>query len=116
MILLDTHVLLWFADDSHSLGRRTTRLADAALRRNELLVAAISFWELGMLVAKRRLRLDVSVSELRRQLLGDGMIAAQAAELVGLRGDPADRIAMVVTADTTILRWRGPGRRHDARL
>ena len=56
MIVLDTHVLLWLAEDHPRLGRRASRLADAALHREELHVSAISFWEIAMLVARLTLQ------------------------------------------------------------
>jgi PIN domain nuclease of toxin-antitoxin system len=132
VILLDTHVLVWFAEDSPSLGRRATRLADQALMRNEVLISAVSFWEIAMLVRKRRLKLDLSAAALRRTVFDqgireaplDGAVGIVAAELDGFHGDPADRMvvatalahgAALVTADEAILKWRGRIVRHDAR-
>lgn len=132
MIVLDTHVLVWFAEDHPSLGRRTTRLADSALKRDEVLVAAISFWEIAMLSRKRRLRLDLSPAAFRQKVLEqglrevplDGAIAVAAGELERLHGDPADRMiiatalsmgATLVTADTAILGWKDKLKVHDAR-
>jgi PIN domain nuclease of toxin-antitoxin system len=132
VILLDTHVLLWLAEDHPRLGRRAARRIDAALRADELLVSAISFWEVAMLAARRRIELRLRPSELRRHSLQqgivevavDGAVAIAAAELPRFHGDPADRLivasalsreAQLVTADRTLLRWRGELRRHDAR-
>jgi PIN domain nuclease of toxin-antitoxin system len=60
VILLDTHAAVWFAIDK-GLGRQSQRIADKALAEDRLAVSAIRFWELAMLIAKRRLReaLDV---------------------------------------------------------
>jgi prevent-host-death family protein len=44
--VLDTHALVWFAEDHPQLGRRTTTLVNGALARDELAVSAISFWEI----------------------------------------------------------------------
>ena len=131
MIVLDTHVLLWFAEDHPRLGPRTTRLTDAALRREEAMVSAISFWEVAMLAMKGRVRLDMSPATLRQRALGQGIrevplsgaIGIAAAEVRGFHGDPADRMivatalslgAQLMTADRRILRWRGGLRTHDA--
>ena len=131
MIVLDTHVLVWFAEDSPRLGRRATRIADAALHRDELAIAAVSFWEITMLVARRRLALELPPAAFRlrvleqgvREVVLDGAMAIHAAEIAGL-SDPADRMivatalavgAALVTADTSILEWQGSLRRHDAR-
>lgn len=132
MILLDTHVVVWLAEDSSELGAKAGRLIDEKLASDELLVASISFWEVAMLAAKGRLELDVSASALRRATLERGVrevaltgdTAILAAELVRFHGDPADRIitasaiaehATLVTADTSILRWKHALPRHNAR-
>lgn len=55
MIILDTHVWIWWAIQSTHLSKP----AVAALRRAERVgVSVISCWEIGMLVAKGRLDLD----------------------------------------------------------
>ena len=131
MILLDTHVALWFTTDSTLLGRRSRRLADRALRDGDLVVSAVSFWEIALLFAKRRLRLIDSAAGLHKLVLGAGVgefpltgeIAIVAAELEGLHGDPADRFIMataithgatLLTADERLLRWQHPLRRQNA--
>ena len=131
MILLDTHAALWFTTDSKSLGKKSRRITDHALKDSQLAVSAISFWEIALLVAKRRLRLINSATETRRLVLGGGVIelpltgeiAILAGELENLHADPADRFiaataiahnAMLVTADERLLRWRHPVRRQNA--
>ncbi|MGQ0663936.1 MAG: type II toxin-antitoxin system VapC family toxin [Pseudomonadota bacterium] len=132
MILLDTHALIWFAEDSPRLGARAVRLADAALHGNRLAVSAFSFWELTMLVAKERVKTSDPPHAVRRtalaqgirEILVDGALAIAAAGLPDFRGDPADRIivatalslqATLLTADGRVLAWRGGLRTHDAR-
>ena len=131
MILLDTHVALWLTFDIDSLGRRTKRLAQQAAEGGELAISAISFWEIALLIAKRRLRPLDTAEEIRRQILTHGAIelplsgeiAILAAELEGLHADPADRFivataiahsATLVTADDRLLKWRHSVRRHNA--
>jgi PIN domain nuclease of toxin-antitoxin system len=131
VILLDTHVALWFAMDSDLLGKRSQRAADRALRDGQLAVSAISFWEIALLVAKRRLRSIDSATKTRDLILGAGIIelalagevAILAGEIEGLHADPADRFiiasamahnAMLLTADDRLLRWRHPLRRQNA--
>ena len=132
MILLDTHCLVWFAEDVPRLGRRATRLAEAALGRSELCVSAIVFWELAMLASKGRLRLRRAPEAIRlatlergiREIVVTGEIGIEAAGLSALHGDPADRIiaatalvagAGLMTADERLLSWRGGAKVIDAR-
>ena len=113
MIVLDTHVLVWFAEDHPRLGARTTKLTDTALQRDEVLVSAISFREIATLADRQRLTLLVSPAAMRRSVLEqgirelavDGTIAIAAAQLADFHGDPADRliVASALAADATLL-------------
>jgi PIN domain nuclease of toxin-antitoxin system len=131
VILLDTHAAIWFTTDDEALGKDSRAIADAALAEGRLAVSAISFWEIALLIAKRRLRARRTVAEQRAKVLGAGMlelpltgdIALLTAELQNLHGDPADRFiaataivhgATLVTADTTLLQWRHQLRRQNA--
>jgi PIN domain nuclease of toxin-antitoxin system len=130
VILLDTHAAIWLTLE-RGLGRQSQRLADRASAENSLAISAFSFWEIAMLIAKRRLRQVGSADERRAKFLAAGIrelsvtgeIAILAAELAGLNGDPADRIiaataithdATLITADRNLLRWRHPLKRQDA--
>lgn len=132
MLLLDTHALIWLVEGDRALGRRTARLAERSLAQDELGVASISFWEIGMLAARDRIALDMPVAEWRLRVLGLGIhelpltgdAALAAAILPGFHPDPADRLivatalsssAGLATADDRILRWQGTLVRHDAR-
>jgi len=130
VILLDTHAAIWLALDE-GLGKQSQRIADKALADDRLAISAISFWELAMLITKRRLRALKSAGEQRAKLLSAGIrelpltgeIAILAAELENLHADPADRIiaataiahdATLMTADGNLLRWRHRLKRQDA--
>jgi PIN domain nuclease of toxin-antitoxin system len=132
LILLDTHALLWLESGSERLGSRTRRLVDRALADEALGVSAITFWEIGMLIAKERLALARPAERLRVELLGSGLVelpltgdaALAAARLESFHADPADRLivatalassATLVTADSRILDWPGRVKRQDAR-
>jgi PIN domain nuclease of toxin-antitoxin system len=132
VILLDTHVAVWFVTNT-KFGKRTMTIVDAAQAEARLAVSAISFWEIALLVARRRLRAIRSVAEQRTKILTAGMIelpltgeiAVLAGELESLHGDPADRFiaataivhdATLVTADEKLLRWRHSLRRQNAEL
>jgi PIN domain nuclease of toxin-antitoxin system len=124
MILLDTHVFVWLAEDSPKLGHKARQRIDRAMVRRQVHVSAISYWELGMLVAARRLRLARDLADVRaaaerggpRELAVDGEISIVASRLSALNGDPADRIivatalcvrATLLTADKRLLGMRG---------
>ncbi len=132
-VLLDTHALWWLLGGEVNLGREALRLVQAALRSDGLIVSAISFWEIAMLIRRRKLSLDTSVSAWRQQVLQLGIkevavtgdIGIVAVELSDFPADPADRIiaataslggATLLTADERILGWNGILPRHDARL
>jgi PIN domain nuclease of toxin-antitoxin system len=124
VILLDTHVLVWFRQGSERMGKRARRRIDAALREGVLAVSAFSFWEVAMLARAGRLGLRVTVDEFRTATLGagvlevpvDGAIVVLSTRLSGMHGDPADRIiiasaiaqgAILATADENMLAMRG---------
>ena len=54
------------------LGKRTRRMVEKAAKDGDLAISAISFWEIALLIAKRRMRRPDSVRELRLQLLSQG--------------------------------------------
>lgn len=96
MLVLDTHAAIWWAGDPTRLGARArARLAAADI----LGIPAIVFWEVALLVRKRRLDLGMPVrswteaiqSVPRVQALPlTAEIAVHADELT-MQTDPADR-------------------------
>lgn len=124
MILLDTHVLLWFRFGHARLGSESRRAIEHAWRTGEAAVSAISFWEIALLHDKRRLTLLQEIGTWRRRLFREGLneipvdgeIGIRAAELVNFHPDPADRLIVatalgghqLATADQRILDWPGP--------
>jgi PIN domain nuclease of toxin-antitoxin system len=132
VIVLDTHVLVWAVNDERKLGRRARALIDQCWAAGKVAVPAIAFWEIGLLHARRRLRLPSPVREWRDAVLAagalelplDGAVAVRALELAGLHDDPADRFiaatalvhgATLMTADERLLDWRHAMERQDAR-
>ena len=100
MILLDTHVILWWQAGGDRLSS-VARQHIAAART--VLVSPISFWEISILVAKGRLALDRDTSvwaqdflETERVRLAEltATVAVAAGRLppAGFEGDPADAI------------------------
>lgn len=127
MILLDTNVLLWRAEDDKRLSKEARRSIDRAVDRNEGCASAISLWEMAMLIRKQRIKLDQPLREWSRIAFGshglrlvpvDEAIAIDAGELEGIHGDPADRTIIataramacpLLTADRTILAYGKAG-------
>jgi PIN domain nuclease of toxin-antitoxin system len=131
VILLDTHVAIWAVFDDDALGRNCRRLIRRSSDQNELAVSAISFWEIALLIRKRRLRLADSAREARRLILSTGAtelpltgeIAILAGELEDLQADPADRFiaataiihnGTLITADQRLLKSRAIPRKQNA--
>ncbi len=132
MILADTNALIWFLDDDPALGRAARHIIGTAQAEDALAVSAFSFWEVALLIARRRLRTRSDPVEFRRRVLAGGAyeipvtgaIGIAAVTLPDLHGDPADRIivatalahdATLLTADRQLLDWAGPLKTHDAR-
>lgn len=106
MILLATHIWVWWVDESPQLSERHTQL----IQDNEssgLGVSAISCWEVAKLVEYGRLRLDGSLEEWMEQAVAypgitllplTPQIAIESTKLPGtFHRDPADQI-IVATA------------------
>ena len=131
-ILLDTHALVWLVEGSARLGPESADITRKALADGGLVISAISFWEVAMLVEKKRLSISMELDTWRKSLLDAGLkeipitgtIGIRAALLPNFHGDPADRLivatglvnaATLMTADQKIISWDGLGRKHDAR-
>lgn len=107
LIVLDTHVLLWWVSGVERLSTKARRTIAAALEDGPVHVSAISLFEIA--TALRRGRLEVAVTP--DQLLNDlraltevsfEPVTADIAEAAGrldteFPGDPADRL-IVCTA------------------
>lgn len=122
MIVLDTHVLLWWVTGaSHRLSAPAAQAIEGELPSGQIMVSSISAWELAMLVERGRVALAMDISEwLSTVGLIDGLtfvpvsneIAVNSAALPGpFHKDPADRIivatarrlgAVLATADEKI--------------
>jgi len=124
VILLDTHVLFWMANDSKRLSRRAREAIREARqeqgRHNSgIAVATITVWELAWLAQNGRIAVVGSVESFVRELVTRVILRPVTPEIAALAvrlpepfpKDPADRLiastAMVegmalVTADARI--------------
>ena len=118
MIVLDTHVLVWWVSGSGRLSVRAKRAINQSLRRTPAVVSAISVLEIATAVRRGRLELGSPLDQWLADLrtlpeLQFQPVSVEIAELAGsfdetTPGDPADRIiaataltlqAKLVTAD-----------------
>jgi PIN domain nuclease of toxin-antitoxin system len=105
-LLLDTHVWLWLMEGKE-LNRKLQKTIEDAAQHSMVGIAAISMWEVAMLVEKGRVILEKPLSSWIQQALALPGIELQpltpdiAVESVQLpdrfHGDPADRL-IVATA------------------
>jgi PIN domain nuclease of toxin-antitoxin system len=126
VITLDTHALLWWISSPDRIPAKARRLLDGALRdKRQIAVSSISFWEIAMLVERKRLELTVPVNVWTEHVQElpwltfvpvDNRIAVGSVFLDGFpHRDPADRIivattlglnATLVTGDTRLRAYK----------
>lgn len=96
-MILDTHAWLRFLGGN--LGKTPRRRIERAREARRLQIAAVTLWEIALLVQERRLRVDGGTAEwldtaLVRSGVGvaplDAPAAAHAASLIRVLRDPAD--------------------------
>jgi PIN domain nuclease of toxin-antitoxin system len=122
MIVLDTHIWVWWVDDN---TRLTQKYRDwiQQYQSQGLGVSIISCWEVSKLVEMGRLTLSVTVDEWLQQALAyPGVqlleltipIIIESTKLTGFHRDPADQIIVatariwacpLLTADAKILAY-----------
>lgn len=99
MIVLDTHAWIWFVDAPDMMRAQTVNMIRDAADTQQLAISCISSWELLMLEAKNRLKLEVPASVwiercektgLFRFIPVDNAITRYSVN-ISLHGDPADR-------------------------
>ena len=127
MLLLDTCALIWVAQGS-SISQAARTAIGKALRESKLYLSPISAWEIGILVRRGKLTLDMPVEVFVNEFFSrPGIsIAALTPEIAvrssflpdGLPNDPADRIlaataatigARLVTRDQRLLEYGAKG-------
>ena len=106
-ILLDTHTWIWLFNGASELSQEVIIQINRAGKQGQVFIAAISVWELSMLVAKNRITLSKPINQwVQESLSQPGVnlspltpeIAIESSFLPGeFHGDPADRI-IVATA------------------
>lgn len=110
MILLDTHVWVWWVNGQPALSRRAHRTIHEAAEEAGVYVSSISVWEVAQLVVRGRLKLTMEVESwvAKSEAMPflhfvpvDNVIALKSVRLTEpLHNDPADRM---IIATSTIL-------------
>jgi PIN domain nuclease of toxin-antitoxin system len=128
-VLLDTHVWVWYVEGERArLSSRIDPAIESAAERGDVLISAMSVWEIAQLDALRRLELAVEVRTWVARALSlpgvrfENLSPAIAIESTRLPGtphrDPADRMliatarltgASLVTCDTRVLAYAKQG-------
>jgi PIN domain nuclease of toxin-antitoxin system len=108
VIVLDTHVWVWWVNGTPSLSRRARRAIGVATRNAAVYVSSISVWEVAQLVAKGRLELSMSVESwvAKSEAMPflhfvpvDNAIAIKSVHLPErFHRDPADRIIVATSS------------------
>lgn len=122
-LLLDTHVWIWLMLGDERLNLSFRYIIEKSQEDREIIhISAISIWELGMLVERKRIQLEIDCFDWVEQSLSSSnihlipltpRIAIQSTRLPETpHGDPADRIliataheynAILITHDQKIL-------------
>lgn len=125
MIVLDTHVLVWWVSGHHALSRKAGQFIEKNIKiERSILVSAISAWEIAMLAASGRLILSMDIESWLAEVARipaiefvplDNSIAVKSVHLPGdFHKDPADRMIValarhlsleLITADEKILQY-----------
>lgn len=127
-IILDTHIWFWVLNKPDNLSETVITKINSAVREKQVLIAAISLWEISLLAYKKRIFFKEGVTTwLKKALSHPGImlcpltvdIAAQSYAIPGtFHGDPADRMivatskiehATLFTRDENILRYAKNG-------
>jgi PIN domain nuclease of toxin-antitoxin system len=127
VLLLDTHAALWL-DAGAKMRKAALDAIESARSHGGVLISPVTAWEIGVLVRKNRIALDLSAAAWLKRFLDQPGVrstpltmeaAAEASFLPEpFHGDPADRMlvatarelgAPLVTRDDAILRYAASG-------
>ncbi|WP_413160905.1 type II toxin-antitoxin system VapC family toxin [Capilliphycus salinus ALCB114379] len=122
MIILDTHIWIWWVDENPKLSSQNREIIQSN-QASGLGISIISCWEVAKLVEKNRLAFECSVEEwLELALKYPGIqlleltlpIILESTRLSGFHADPADQIivatakihgSLLITQDEKILNY-----------
>lgn len=126
MLILDTHILVWWISDDPQLSLRAKAAIEKEIQtEGVILISSITSWEVAMLISKNRLTLTMDVDTWLQTVSDidcvkfvpiDNKVAVESTRLPGeFHKDPADRMIValarllsvpLVTADEKILAYQ----------
>ena len=68
MIVLDTHVWLWWISNPENLSISAGQAIDQAVTEKGIIISSISTWEVALLVDKGRLELSIDLRDWVRSM------------------------------------------------
>ncbi len=103
MIVLDTHVLIWWINNDNKLSTSARKAIESELNvKGTILVSSITTWEIALLIEKERLTLTMDLDEWLQTITDidavkfvpvNNELAVHSVRLPGeFHPDPADRI------------------------
>lgn len=124
MIVIDTHVIIWWMKNPSELSTKARKEIAISEKKKEIFISTISAWEIALLVKKGKINLGIDVDkwiELLTRIPAihfihvDNEIAVKSVYLPNYPNkDPADRIivatalnlgAKLITSDRRILSY-----------
>lgn len=129
--VVDTHALVWLVDEPSKLERGAfSMLRDAAAANETIFVSAVSAWEIGLLVARERLKVSAPPQRWFAQATSSHLLNVMpvgpddyltSALMTWSHRDPVDRLLVavaqrldmtLVTRDARILSYADDHRLH----
>lgn len=112
MILLDTHIWVWYLTRDQRLNKKTIEIIDVFKRKNEAYVSSISIWEVCKLHEKGKIKFSLPLRSWLKTALTKGILVKELSldiylESCNLPGsfhnDPADQL---IVATSRLLNFR----------
>jgi PIN domain nuclease of toxin-antitoxin system len=102
VIVIDTHIWLWWISNPEKLTVNAAQAIDNACRETSIIISSISAWEIALLSNRGRLKLSIDIQAWVRKTESlpfiqfipvDNTIALRSVDMPGVfHPDPADRI------------------------
>ena len=121
--LIDTHVIIWLANDSYELPKKIKQLIEQP--EHDIYVCSVSLWEIAIKMNLGKLKLDLPLNKLLSDIKTYGFNILQIendylnklSDLPYIHKDPFDRLLIttalaedlvIITADENIQKYNVP--------